>query len=89
VAAKAQLHIGLCRLAQGRPQDAAAAFLAVPMTYDYPELGYAAYLEAARAYEAGQSLELAIKTLEKLIALAPAESDWNKKAKEKLAQLKK
>ena len=50
LAAKAQLQIGLCRLEQKRWEEAAAALLAVPYTYSYPELAAAARCEGARAY---------------------------------------
>jgi TolA-binding protein len=49
-AARAQFHIGQCRLAQGRHKEAAAAFLAVAYTYGYPEWSAAGLCEAARAY---------------------------------------
>ena len=39
VAAKAQVQIGQCRLAQKKYAEAANAFLVVPYTYDYPEVG--------------------------------------------------
>ncbi|MFO0863588.1 MAG: tetratricopeptide repeat protein [Gemmataceae bacterium] len=48
--AKAQYQIGACRAAQKRWAEAANAFLAVPTTYDYPELSGASLVEAARAY---------------------------------------
>lgn len=50
VGAKAQYQIGACRAAQKRWAEAATAFLAVPTTYDYPELAGASLVEAARAY---------------------------------------
>ena len=37
VAARVQFQIGLCRLEQKRPAEAANALLVVPFTYDYPE----------------------------------------------------
>jgi TolA-binding protein len=48
-AARAQYHIGVCRLEQGRHAEAATAFLVVPFTYDYPEWSAAALCQAARA----------------------------------------
>src|SRR5262249_18748438 len=45
--AKAQLQIGLCKMAQKKYQEAANALLAVPFTFDYPELSAAALVEAA------------------------------------------
>ena len=88
VAAKAQIGIGHCRMAQKRYADAAAAFLAVPYTYDYPDLGFAATLEAARAFEEDKKPAEAEKLLAKVLKDAPAESDWHKAAKERLEKLK-
>ncbi len=89
VAAKAQLQIGQCRMAQKKYGDAASAFLVVPYTYDYPELANAAALEAARAFEEDKKPDLAAKLLNKLIKDNPAESEWHKAAKERLGKLKK
>jgi TolA-binding protein len=88
-AAKAQLGIGQCRLAQKKYAEAAAAFLVVPYTYDYPELGYAAALEAARAFADGKEPEQAEKVLKKLVKDAPPDSEWSKAARERLEKLKK
>ena len=89
IAAKAQLQIGLCRLAQKRFADASTALLMVPYTYDYPEIGYAAILEAARAFEEDKKPEPAAKLLVKLLKDAPADSEWAKAAKERLEKGKK
>ncbi|QEL13808.1 tetratricopeptide repeat protein [Limnoglobus roseus] len=89
VAARAQTQIGLCRLAQKKYAEATAALMAVPYTYDYPELGYAAVLEAARAYEEDKKPAEAEKLLAKLLKDAPADSDWAKAAKERLEKVKK
>ena len=89
VAAKAQLQIGQCRMAQKKFGDAASAFLVVPYTYDYPELANAAALEAARAFEEDKKPDQAAKLLNKLIKDNPAESEWHKAAKERLGKLKK
>ena len=89
VAAKAQLQIGQCRMAQKKYGDAASAFLVVPYTYDYPELANAAALEAARAFEEDKKVDQAEKLLNKLIKDNPAESEWHKAAKERLGKLKK
>ncbi len=89
VAAKAQLQIGQCRMAQKKFGDAASAFLVVPYTYDYPELACAAALEAARAFEEDKKPEQAEKLLTKLMKDNPAESEWHKAAKERLGKLKK
>jgi TolA-binding protein len=88
-AAKAQLGIGQCRLAQKRYAEAAAAFLLVRYTYDYPELGYAAALEAARAFAEGNQPEQAEKVLKKLVKDAPPDSEWSQAARERLEKLKK
>ncbi len=89
VAAKAQLGIGQCRLAQKKYAEAAAAFLVVRYTYDYPELSYAAALEAARAFAEGNQPEQAEKVLKKLVKDAPPDSEWAKAARERLERLKK
>ena len=88
-AAKAQIGIGECRMAQKKFADAAAAFLAVPYTYDYPELSHAANLEAARAYEEDKKPAEAEKLLAKLMKDNPPESEWHKAAAERLRKLKK
>lgn len=89
VAAKAQLQIGQCRMAQKKYADAASAFLLVPYTYDYPDLGFAATLEAARAFEEDKKPAEAEKLLNKVIKDAPADGEWQKAAKERLGKLKK
>lgn len=89
VAARAQTQIGLCKLAQKKYSEAAAALMLVPYTYDYPEIGYAAVLEAARAYEEDKQPEQAAKILAKLAKDAPAGSEWAKAAKERLEKGKK
>ena len=68
VAARAQFQIGLCRLEQKRPAEAANALLVVPFTYDYPEWSALALCEASRAFvemqqpaEAGRLLERVLK----------------------------
>ncbi len=88
-AAKAQLQIGQCRLAQKKYAEAAAAFLVVPYTYDYPELGFAALLEAARAFAEDGKPDQAEKVLRKVLKDAPKDSDWAKAAQERLGKLKK
>ncbi|HVK17150.1 MAG TPA: tetratricopeptide repeat protein [Fimbriiglobus sp.] len=87
-AAKAQLGVGQCRLAQKKPAEAAAAFLVVPYTYDYPELGYAALLEAARAFAEAKQPEQAEKMLRKVLKDAPKDSEWAKAARERLEKVK-
>jgi len=89
LAAKAQLRIGRCRMAQKKYPEAAVAFLVVPYTYDYPELARAAALEAAAAFVEDKKPEQAAKVLTKLMKDTPPASDWHKAAKERLGQLKK
>ena len=88
-AAKAQLGIGHCRFAQKRYADAASAFLVVPYTYDYLEVGFAAGLEAARAFEADGKPADAEKVLTRVLKDAPADGEWHKAAKERLGKMKK
>ncbi len=84
-AAKAQVQIGQCRHAQKRYPEAAAAYLVVPYTYDaFPELGYAALLEAARALADGGQAVQAEPLLRKLVKDAPVGSEWAKAAAERL-----
>ena len=89
VAAKAQLQIGLCRLAQKRYAEAANALLVVPYTYDHPEIGFAALLEAARAFEADNQPDQAERLLRKVLKDAPADGEWAKAAAERVGKLKK
>lgn len=88
VAARAQTQIGLGKLAQKKYAEAAAALMLVPYTYDYPDVGHAAVLEAARAYEEDKQPAAAAKVLTKLLADVPATSDWAKAARERLEKLK-
>lgn len=88
VAARAQTQIGLCKLAQKKPAEAAAALMLVPYTYDYPEIGYAAALEAARAYDEDKQPESATLVLRKIVKDAPAGSEWAKAAQERLEKRK-
>lgn len=87
-AAKAQLGIGHVRFTQKRYADAAGAFLVVPYTYDYPEVGFAAGLEAARAFEADGKPADAVKVLTRVLKDTPADGDWHNAAKERLGKLK-
>jgi TolA-binding protein len=86
--ARAQLNIGLCRLAQKKYGDAATALLVVPFTYDYPELSAVALLEAARALDEDKQRGQAVKLLERLLRDHPS-SESAKAAKERLDVLKK
>lgn len=89
VAAKAQLQIGQCRMAQKKYAEAVSSFLLVSYTYDYPDLTFAALLEAARAFEEDKKPTDAEKLLNKVVKDTPAESEWHKAAKERLGKLKK
>jgi TolA-binding protein len=67
LAARAQLNIGVCRLAQKRYNDATTALLVVPFTYDYPELSALALLEAARAFSENKQTGQAVRLLQRLL----------------------
>lgn len=85
IAAQAQLQLGQCRFAQKKYAAAAGAFLAVPYTYPaFPEVGYAARLEAARAHAADGKPAEAEAVLKKLVEDAPAGGSWAKAAAERL-----
>lgn len=85
--AKAQLQIGLCRLAQKRFAEAANALLVVPFTYDYPDLGAAALIEAARAQAELKKTDEAVKLLERVLRVYP-HTRWAEVARERLEGLK-
>jgi TolA-binding protein len=88
-AAKAQLQIGLCRMAQQRFPEAATALLVVPFTYDYPELSATALFEAAKALTQMKQPIQSRRMLERLIKDYP-DSPWAKLAREQLEkELKK
>lgn len=84
VAARAQLQIGLCRLAQKRYPEAAKELLVVPYTYDYPEHSAAALCEAGQAYleqkQAGEAAKLWQGVVKDFAA-----SKWAETAKQRLA----
>jgi TolA-binding protein len=86
LAAKAQLQIGLCRLAQKRYPEAIAALYAVPLTFDYPELSAAALTEAARCHIEQKQNEPAAKLLRRVIK-DHAGSKWAEVAKQRLDAL--
>jgi TolA-binding protein len=87
LAAKAQLQIGLCRLAQKRYPEASTALLVVPSTYDYPELSALALCEAARSFVEQKQQDKATRLLQRVIRDHP-ESKWAQVAKERLDSLK-
>ncbi len=87
VAARAQFQVGLCRLEQKRPAEAANALLVVPFTYDYPEWSALALCEASRAFvEMKQSLQ-AGKLLERVLKDHPG-TPAAEVAKKRLEELK-
>lgn len=84
LAGRAHLQIGLCRAAQKKFGEAVKAFMVVAYGYDAPDLKFAAMLEAARALTEDKKPDEATKLLQKVIADAPADSEWSKAAKERL-----
>lgn len=86
--ARAQLNVGLCKLAQKKYAEASTALLVVPFTYDYPELSAVALLEAARAMAEDKQREKAVQLLKRLLRDHP-ESEPAKAAKTRLEELEK
>jgi TolA-binding protein len=86
--AKAQLNIGLCRLAQKKYPEATTALLVVPYTYDYPQLSAVALLEAARAFAENKQTDQAVKLLERVVRDHP-DTEQAEAAKKRLEELKK
>ncbi|MBV9124226.1 MAG: tetratricopeptide repeat protein, partial [Planctomycetes bacterium] len=86
--AKAQLQIGLCRLEQKRYAEAAVALMAVPYTYDYPELNAAALCEAGRALVELKQPDQAVSLWRRVLQDHP-QSEWAKVAKERLNKVTK
>jgi TolA-binding protein len=87
VAARAQLQIGLCRLAQKRFPDAAKELLAVPFTYGYPEHSAAALCEAGQAYLEQKKPDESRKVWDDVVKNYPG-SQWAETARQRLAALK-
>jgi TolA-binding protein len=88
LAARAQMNIGLCRLAQKRYPEASTALLVVPFTYDYPELSAISLIEAARAFQEDKQKEQATKLLERVLRDHP-DTEHAEVARKRLAELKK
>jgi TolA-binding protein len=88
LAARAQLNIGLCRLAQKRYPEATTALLVVPFTYDYPQLSAGALIEAARAFSENKQNDQAIKLLERVLRDHP-DTEQAEVARKRLEELKK
>lgn len=84
--AKAQLQIGLCRLEQKNFPEAAKALLAVPYTYDYPELNGPALCQAAQAYMGLNKPDEAAKLWQRVVKEHP-NTEWAKAAEAGLAAL--
>jgi TolA-binding protein len=87
VAARAQLQIGLCRLAQKKLPEAASELLVVPYFYDYPALSALALFEAASAFAEMKQVDQASR-LWKKVSDEHAATPWGDSAKKKLAELK-
>jgi len=87
VAARAQLQIGLCRLAQKRYDEAIQALLVVPHTYDYPQWHAQAWCEAAQAHLAKKETAEAASLLQRVVKDYP-KSEWADVARQRLAQIK-
>ena len=88
VAAKAQLRIGYCYLAQKKYVEAAKAFLVVPYTYGYADHSATAWYQAGLAHIAAKNLSEAEKTLEQLLRNHP-KSKHVEDAKKQLTEIKK
>jgi TolA-binding protein len=88
LAARAQMNIGLCRLAQKRYPEASTALLVVPFTYDYPDLSALSLVEAARAFAEDKQKEQAARLLERVLRDHP-DTEHAEVAKKRLAELKK
>jgi tetratricopeptide (TPR) repeat protein len=88
VAARAQLQIGRCRLAQKRFDEAAKELLVVPFTYDYPDHAAAALFEAGQAHlEAGKPADAA--KLWQGVIKDFASSPWAEVAQQRLSGIKR
>ena len=85
--ARAQFQIGLCRLEQKRPAEAANALLVVPFTYDYPEWSALALCEASRAFVDMKQSAQAGKLLERVLKDHPG-TPAAEVAKKRLGELK-
>lgn len=83
-AARAQLQIGLCRMAQKRYADAVASFLVAPFTSDAPDLVAAALCEAGRGLVEMNQPDQAARLWERVVRdYTPA--PWAAVARERLA----
>jgi len=87
VAARAQLQIGLCRLAQKRYPDAAKDLLVVATTYDCAEHSAAALCEAGQAHLAQNQPAEAARLWQQVLK-DHAASKWAAVARQRLADMK-
>jgi TolA-binding protein len=87
VAARAQLQIGLCRLAQKRLPDALKELLAVAFVYDYPQHSSAALCEAGQVQVELKQPAEAARLWQSVIHDYPS-SKSAETAKQRLATLK-
>jgi cellulose synthase operon protein C len=85
-AAKAQLRIGYCYAIQKKYAEAARSFLAIPMTYNYPEISVEAWYKAGAAQVAMKQPAQAAVSWKQLIKTYP-DSKWAKQAAAQLSQL--
>ena len=85
-AARAQLRIGLCRLAQDKAEEAAAELMAVPATYGYPQWNAAALVEAGKIYETLKRADEAVRAYRRALKAAP-DSPAGLEARQKLEGL--
>jgi outer membrane protein assembly factor BamD (BamD/ComL family) len=88
VAARAQLQVGRCRLAQKRYDEAARELLVVPFAYDYPEHAAAALLDAGQAQLEAKKPAEAAKLWQDLIKDFGA-SSWAQAAQQRLSEIKR
>ena len=88
VAAKAQIRIGHCQMAQKKFPEAAVAFLLVPYTYNYPEYSAEAWYKSGRAYIAMKQPAEAEKSWRQVVRSYP-KSKWAEEAGKQLAAIKK
>ena len=87
IAAKAQIQVGLCLMAQERHAEAVDALLTVPCTYAYPARRAQALCEAARAHLAMKAPAAAAKLLRRVIA-ENADAEWVRLATQRLDEIK-
>jgi TolA-binding protein len=73
---------------QKKYSDAAASFMTVYCTFDFPELTAASLTEAARALTEDKKAEQAERLLQRVIKDHP-QSEWAKVAQKRLEDLKK